>query len=198
MRIRGGPAAGAVVSRWSAAPPLLSRSGNHRYPVLMRYVVSPIAVLLLASCLTGCSPSVEGGAAMDASNGDTVRWPYWPQRMRLHPLTRLAVDAKTGLTVIETRVELFDHEGDTTKGCGQLRVDLHDASDTSGDEPLATWNRDLRLPEVNRQYFDDVTRTYLLRLELEPAELPGRPELRAFFLSADGQRMRAELLLRVQ
>jgi hypothetical protein len=168
----------------------------------MRYFLWLAAVQFLAACLTGCTPSGSGRAVGDPSvAGDgagPMRWPYWPTGMRLHPLTRLATDATTGRLVIEARIEFLDREDDTTKGCGQLRIDLHDASDAAGAEPVASWNRDLRDPALNRQYFDDVTRTYLLRLAVESENLPEEPELRAFFLSADGQRLRAELLVRTR
>ena len=60
---------------------------------------------------------------------------------------------------------------------------------------LQTWNQDLRDLELNRRQYDDVTRTYLFRLQLTQPP-PAGSELRAFFLSADGKRMNAQIRLR--
>ena len=48
----------------------------------------------------------------------------------------------------------------------------------------------LRDPDINRLRYDEVTRTYLFPLDAEMEQLPAEPELRAYFLSADGQALR--------
>jgi len=114
--------------------------------------------------------------------------------MRIHPLTRLVTDADSGRTFIEARIEFFDRETHTTKGCGQLRIDLYDLSGVAPRGPLATWEMDLSDPATNRKRYDDVTRTYLFTLDTELEELPARPELRAYFLSVDGQPLKEDQL----
>ena len=136
-----------------------------------------------------------------SSPGDaqTSDWPFWPQALRIHPLTRLAVDAKSGRSIIEVRLEFLDPEGHTTKGVGQVRIDLAaGGSGADSSPPIATWNWDLRDRSVNRRFYDDVTRTYLFRLNVESLELGPQPELRAYFLSATGARLQAAHTLRVE
>lgn len=145
-------------------------------------------MLVAACCLAGCAgPDGAGGAGADALTGEIARWPYWPTSMRVHPLTRLVTHADSGRTVIEARIEFFDRDGHTTKACGQLRIDLHDFSGDLPTGAIASWEMDLRDQVTNRQRYDDVTRTYLFPLDTELGQLPEKPELRAYFLSADGR-----------
>lgn len=149
--------------------------------------------------LTGCEPA-QGTAMREMETGADERleaeggWPFWPVEMRLHPLSRLVVGP--GQRVLEARVEFTDEDDVTSRAYGQLRIDLHPEGQTGRTRPLSTWEIDLTDAERNRQHFDAVTRTYLLRLTLEDVELPDAPELRAYFLSADGARMEARMTLR--
>lgn len=119
-------------------------------------------------------------------------WPYWPRRMRIHPLTQLATDRDTGHLLIEARIEFLDVHGHTSKGVGLVLIDLHDAGRARQTEPLETWALNLADASVNRDHYDDLTRTYLFRLEFDPRILPERPELRAYFRSAEGRRYQAD------
>jgi hypothetical protein len=116
--------------------------------------------------------------------------------MRLHPLTRLTGDLDTGEQIIECRIEFEDPDNQTCRAVGQLTLQLYPegASALSG-KALQTWNQDLRNLELNRRQYDDVTRTYLFRLQLTVPP-PAGSELRAFFLSSDGRRLNAEMRLR--
>jgi hypothetical protein len=161
-----------------------------------------LAVVLAATVATGCKPdeasSPSPAALRTPDEGASARWPFWPETMRLHPLTRLVLDVDSGDAVIESRIEFLDREEDTTKGWGRLRIDLHDESDGPNETARAEWNLDLRDPGVNRQYFDDVTRTYLFRLELAPGQLPEQPVLRAYFLAANGAELKSSLRVRTE
>jgi hypothetical protein len=151
--------------------------------------------LLPAGCDATDALSAQGASSPgDPGVVDSVRWPFWPTSMRVHPLSRVVTDRDRGRTVIEARIELVDGGGDTAKGYGQVRIDLQDASE-AGSEVLVSWNSDLRDLALNEQHFDEVTRTYLFRLETEDA-LPSRPRLHVYFLSGDGARLEAELELR--
>ncbi len=142
------------------------------------------------------SPLIDG-----ASGSEISGWPFWPRWMRIHPLTRLVNDERLGHLVIEVRIELRDDFNHTTKGVGQVRFDLYDAG---GDTLLTTWDRDtdtdklldLRDLTLNARYYDDITRTYLFRLGVDSTDLPAEPQLRAYFLSADGQTLTATYRLR--
>ena len=80
----------------------------------------------------------------------------------------------------------------TTKGVGQIRVDLlAERGSQNADEPIAIWSRDLRDLEINLEYYDEVTQTYLFRLSLQGKELPANSRINAYFLAADGLRLEA-------
>jgi hypothetical protein len=142
-------------------------------------------------------PGSSGSGALDEHHAvERPNWPYWPVAMRLHPLTRLMTDAHSGETIIEARLEFVDGDSQTTKAVGQLTLQVYPDSVTpTGSGALETWNQDLRDVAVNRRQYDDVTRTYLFRLQATQA-LPAGCEIRAFFLSADDRRMNAEMRLR--
>ena len=103
-------------------------------------------LLILATAAGGCASKSSKNGAMATSavsNDSSPAWPFWPTRMRLHPLSRVGVDAESGQAVIEVRLELFDDTGDTVKGVGQVRIDLHQLPVPAGSAsmpPLATWN----------------------------------------------------------
>ena len=145
------------------------------------------------------SPTIPSSAAPATSpnaSGDAPEWPFWPTRMRLHPLTRLVDDPETAGVVIECRVEFNDAADHTSKAAGQLTLQVYpDSLTPTGAGAVETWNQDLRDPVLNRRQYDDVTRTYLFRLQTTAA-LPPNAELRAFFLSADGRRLNADMRLR--
>jgi hypothetical protein len=163
-----------------------------------------------AAVLVGCGNPQPGTSPMRGEPGrseapwgpeelldDSPTWPFWPRRMRVHPLTRLAHEARTGTLFIEARIEFQDEAGHTTKAVGQVRLDLHDAERRGGQAtPLSTWSRDLRDRAVNDRHYDEVVRTYLFRLEVDEPTLPQEPELRVYFLGADGQRLRETFRLR--
>ncbi len=116
--------------------------------------------------------------------------------MRVHPLTRLTNTGPGGTAIIECRLEFTDAEGQTSKAIGQLTLQVYpDSFAPTGRGALETWNQDLRDLEINRRQYDDITRTYLFRLEVSQP-LPAGCEVRAFFLSTDGRRLNAEMRLR--
>jgi len=150
--------------------------------------------MLLAACsLAGCA-GPDGAGGTRTRTGETVGWPYWPTSMSIHPLTRLVTHADSGRTLIEARIEFLDRDGHTTRACGQLRLDVHDFSGDFLSGSIASWEMDLRDPVTNRRRYDDVTRTYLFLLEPKVGQLPEKPELRAYFLSADGRPLNEDKL----
>ena len=117
-------------------------------------------------------------------------WPYWPEKMRIHPLTRVVAGETEGSLFIEARLELLDPDDIPTRGKGQVGFELvTETYQAIGNAPLA-WEMDLRDLSNNRQHFDEITQTYLFRLELEWSQFPEDAELRAYFLRADGQALR--------
>jgi hypothetical protein len=93
--------------------------------------------------------------------------PFAVQSMRIHPLTRLdkQPDGQTWLVV---HVELKDAWGDTTKGVGQLQVQLYRPTGGRAAGPGVQelkWDANLSDLERNAWLYDPATRTYRLQLE---------------------------------
>ncbi|MDY7110271.1 MAG: hypothetical protein SYC29_16705 [Planctomycetota bacterium] len=161
----------------------------------MRCRTRSLLILLIACVAAGCAgPHGADRIGVDADTGEPVPWPYWPAGMRIHPLSRLVRDGESGQTVIEARIEFVDRDGHTSRACGQLRIDLHDATAAFPAGPVVTWEMDLRDLATNRRRYDDVTRTYLFPLDTEVDPFPQQPELRAYFLSADGRKLSEDAL----
>ncbi len=162
--------------------------------VLCSVGLTPVA-LVSTGCETSRQPlpvdATPASSAQFELEEATTEWPYWPTTMRIHPLTRIVRDRDRGNgAIIEARIEFSDQFGTTTRGAGQLRLELVDL--VEGGALLEEWNNDLRSLASNELHFDDITRTYLFRLELRP-ELDRRQiELRAYFLSIDGSRLAAQ------
>lgn len=160
-------------------------------------IVLVLLLLGLGACTSpaGEQPSIRSRTAVTtAAEEDTSSfgWPYWPQSMRIYPLSRLVTDRSSGDLVIEVRVEFFDAEGHTCKGVGQILVDLLDAGSLHQAEPIKTWVADLANLQDNRDHFDDLTLTYLFRLECDATLLPDQPQVRVYFHSADGQHLQTK------
>ena len=171
-----------------------------------RHIVGAVSALGLMGCEAGPSPVARppdgqtlGSTRPLVGEVQTSQWPFWPTSLRIHPLTRLAVDPQTRKSIIEVRLEFLDPQQHTTKGVGQVRIDLV-TSGIAADSapPLATWSWDLRDPSVNTTLYDDVTRTYLLRLKVDSLELGPQLQLRAYYLSAAGHQLQATYTLRTE
>lgn len=136
----------------------------------------------------GCAGTDKPTHLVGHLDENDPRWPYWPRELRIHPLTRLVVDAEQKPLYIEARIEFLDPEGHTSKACGELRLEIHDAGVRQSVEPLVWERMDLGDLEFNHRYFDEITRTYVFRLELaEGQALPARPLLTAYYLGARGE-----------
>jgi hypothetical protein len=186
-------------ARYPVASPMLRLLLSSRL-----FLVSAAGALALAAGCTRNAPTappsradaaVEPGTWPVTNPAGEAHWPFWPAAMRVHPATRTVRDGKTGLLVVEARVEFRDEFNAVTKASGQIRLDLHKGRSTLGD-PMSSWNLDLRDVTVNRERFDDVTRTYLFRLDIQDLTLPTRATLTVYFLSADGATLAAEQELR--
>ncbi len=157
------------------------------------------ALLIQAGCAstsTRRDPSL-GPVSVPVGTVNDTGWPFWPNGMRIHPLTQFVNDRQTGELMIEARVEFTDPYGHTCKAFGQIELALHDADpEEFNADPAGTWPEDLTDLELNQIYFDDVTGTSLLRLEIsENIEVPQQAQLRAAFQSADGRRLQATFMI---
>ncbi|HRP62698.1 MAG TPA: hypothetical protein PK400_05335 [Phycisphaerales bacterium] len=180
----------------------------------MRTLLLALMLATLCSCRSpeeAPPPHVYPGGVVP--RGEVPPWPYWPADMRFHPLTRLATTEggnATGilgerreshegeLVHVEARLEFFDTDRHTSRSLGQVRFELRDGAQGQASDVIDAWNIDMRDLVVNAQLFDPITRTYLIRLELERASVPEHADLRAYFLGVDGAELRASHRLRVR
>lgn len=117
-----------------------------------------LAVFALAACQDKKPPF--SGAGMDM---------FMPVKMRLHPLSRVVPPAAPGEPFIEARIELTDQFDDIGKAPGAVYCELfvYEAlSQNHHGERMGLWNFDLNKPDANKEHWDGITRTYLLKLPL--------------------------------
>jgi len=145
---------------------------------------------------TGCE---SGGNAWPAATSvfqqddvaeENPTWPYWPVHMRIHPLTRVISGEADGEILIEARLEMLDRDDIPTRGVGRVGFELIADGRVNDAEPPIAWDMDIRDTAKNLQHYDDVTQTYLFRLEMDRSQFPEKAELLAYFLSSDGKAMR--------
>jgi hypothetical protein len=151
----------------------MAAAPNHRIRRLGRALT--LLLVLGIGIGTGCESGAQRTIRIGPDGASEFGWPYWPTELRVHPLTRLVQEAN-GATVLEARVELLDAEGHTTKGIGLLILEVRTDEEGTVEE---RWERDLSDPTLNRLHYDEVTRTYLLRLAIDPKRLSGQPVLEA-------------------
>ncbi|MCC6428813.1 MAG: hypothetical protein IT435_18570 [Phycisphaerales bacterium] len=120
---------------------------------------------------SGSDRPVEGSLAY-ASH------PFDPISMRIHPLTHIqrtedvaADSAASPKPITGPRINCFvefkDQWGDTCKALGLLQVQLYRPATEPGQERQdATWDADLTNLDKNADWFDPVTRSYRLQLEI--------------------------------
>jgi hypothetical protein len=141
----------------------------------------------------GCSTSPGGGSSgggkrvVNPGQQTNTGWPFWPEKMRVHPLSQFVKDRQTGNFLLEARVEFSDPYGHTCKAYGDVVIALHDANPSHfEDKEIGSWAEDLTDLDQNLVFFDDVTGTYLFRLEIQGMTVPDDSELQVLFHSADG------------
>lgn len=158
---------------------------------------------VLMSVLVGGGCGVIGGA--ERWEGDATVGPFAPARLRLHPLSHLERDEAGLPKRLVCHAEFQDRWFDSVKACGVMEVQLYRGSATPGmDEQVARWSVDLTNLEANARWFDPVTRTYRVQLDL-PAwterATTGSMRLRAEYVPQTKEgtaemRLRDELVVR--
>lgn len=119
--------------------------------------------VLTVSLSTGCAAQGAGGPDGRSDGADPLR----PDRLAIHPLTRIGTDAQ-GKPVIVCHFELRDSYAQPVRALGIVRVELFrpgsEFADGSQIQDLV-WRNDLTSAEENAKHFDGlVTRTYTLSL----------------------------------
>jgi hypothetical protein len=159
--------------------------------ILFRRVLflGPMLLLVAAGCATSSGGASSGGGKSVVNPGQrsNTGWPFWPQQMRIHPLSQFVKDRQTDNFLLEARLEFSDRYGHTCKAYGDVVIALHDANPSHfEDKEIGSWAEDLTDLDQNQVFFDDVTGTYLFRLEIEGMIVPDESEIQVLFQSADG------------
>jgi hypothetical protein len=155
----------------------------------MRYFVIIFAGVLLAGCQFENAPS--DASSKQSQAGVESAWSPQPTSVRIYPATRFVRQGEDA--VLEARIELFDEMGDSVKGSGTFRLELRSATTSGRDGLLYTWQVKLHTVEDQRQYFDPVTRGYLLRLKIDDIAIAKRStQLNIVYTTPEGWRHLAE------
>ena len=175
----------------------------HRMPcaVSCRVMIKWIALLLTAfACASGCvkDPIAKGSPGRAGTADPTLidpNWPYWPVRMRVHPLSRIMV-APSGMVSVEARLEFFDQDDITCRASGHVRLEVHDDTGPVLVNGERSWNIRLDDARQNRQRYDVVVRTYLFLLDTDWQSVPTNATLHAWYLGSDGMQITDRRALR--
>jgi hypothetical protein len=162
-----------------------------------------LVVLLLAGCqFKGGEQNGDGGrVATSNATQPSERAAVWrpaPQRVRIYPATQY-IEREDG-AMLKASIELLDALGDSIKAPGHLRCELYARGEFGrvGDR-LYRWDVPLRTLEQQRQYFDLVTHTYILRLSLDSDRATQNPTtLRVTFTQPNGPRLQTERALPIE
>ena len=161
--------------------------GSRGYPAGMPFRIGILFAAIVCSGLGACAPGSSGERIrLDAGS---LRWPYAPTAIRVHPISRIKLDRETGVAVVQARIEFQDPDGFSTRGVGKLTISLTGPSrDGVMLMSKTEWECDLNDLELNRQYYDEVTRTYQVTLQLTPRiDVPFEPRLRAVLVTPQGR-----------
>lgn len=140
---------------------------------------------IVGLCLALMSGCVKRPASTtQLPSGVRGTFPYEPEQISVHPLTRYWISG-TGEREVEARIELLDRDGYPTRGIGRLELDL----ESKDGRRVETWILPLSDLEINRSHFDEVTRTYLVRLSLPNNAIPDGADLAATLVLPDGARL---------
>lgn len=176
-------------------------------PARVRVLARPVArtaaagsLVVVIAALVGCDSSPAVGdtplTGPPRSAATAPDWPFWPRRIRIHPLTRL-VEEVDGDTYVEARIEFLDARRDGTKASGSLELGLFDERRGRDDRRVIDfWQSDLADPQMNAARFDPVTRTYLFKLSVPADVFDLGPVLYVRHDSNDGRTMLDRMELR--
>ncbi|MFO0835576.1 MAG: hypothetical protein U0638_11435 [Phycisphaerales bacterium] len=136
----------------------------HKAPARRAWFAIGSAVLVALLQVGGGCGAIGG---TERWKGDATVGPFAPERLRLHPLSHLERDEAGLPKRLVCHAEFQDRWFDSVKACGVMEVQLYRASATPGmDQQAAKWTVDLTNLEANARWFDPVTRTYRVQLDL--------------------------------
>ena len=144
-----------------------------------------VAVCATAVSLGACAVRPRDPVTVGPGGAESLGNPFAPATVRIHPLTHVQKDPDGKVWII-CHLELKDAWGDTTKGIGQVEVQLYRPSGGPGSgigTQELKWPTDLSDLKNNAALYDPPTRTYRLPLQNAPAWVAGedgkeRPRVR--------------------
>ncbi len=99
---------------------------------------------------------------------DNQAWRIKAAQVRVYPSTRFVrIDEQL---LLEARIEFLDELGDSIKASGTFVFEVFDAGrvvDAVDAKRLYSWRVEMLTKKANAEYYDPVTRAYLLRLSTE-------------------------------
>ena len=157
------------------------------------------AALLGVSLLTpfACEVKPKAGARPGAPAASLRAWPFVPERIDVHPLTRIVASAERGAQIL-AHIEMRDRFGDDVKAVGELLIELYDdigpVEGVGERRQVDVWRFDLADLDANRRAYDPVTRTYRLELtEVRSESLKAaRALVVATLITPSGSRLTAQ------
>lgn len=133
-------------------------------------------MFVVAICLTACNAPKQVGPKAVA------HWAYAPASLAVHPLCRF-----TDHGSLIVHVKLLDGDGYSCRGVGKLHLNVT----TTENRSLNNTTIQLDNPEINRNHFDDVTRTYRIPVSGVPHTI-NKVGVYATFEGADESPMKSE------
>jgi len=149
-----------------------------------------------AVCASGCA-SDTGSSLAGSSSEAGAGSPFAPKEMRIYPLTHVErvsgeKSADGARSRIVCHLEFVDRWFDTCKAVGRVELEIYRPGgglNPGVDVRAGRWDIDLTNLERNAEWFDPVTRTYRLQLDV-PVELEqvkgANVRLRAVFTPLNG------------
>jgi hypothetical protein len=175
-----------------------------------RFIVGGAILMLSLIAAAGCQfkgggDTAAGDGAGDAPSNATQpsgeapsSWQPSPTRLKIYPATQFI--ERDGEPMLKASIELLDALGDSIKAPGHLRCELYARGQYGavGDR-LYRWDIPIRTLKQQRQYFDLVTRTYVLRLSMDSPQATEKPTmLRVTFTRPNGPRLQTERALPIE
>ena len=160
-----------------------------------------LPILFLVPVLVACTGPSQSAPKPEREDLERAALAFVPETIRIHPLTHLEWRESSGAWIVSL-IEMHDRWGDTTKGVGELQVQLY-RPETGLDAGIEVqelkWEIDLTDLEANALWFDPVTRMYRITLDgvpgwvadiaRQPPGTGGRVRLRALLktIGPDGR-----------
>ncbi|HIA71141.1 MAG TPA: hypothetical protein EYO01_00315 [Phycisphaerales bacterium] len=123
------------------------------YKTTKKFIATVLLTLAMFFC--GCS-----FAPKQVGPKPTHQWAYAPDSVVIHPLSRIRVTETEHATII-VHISLHDGDGFACRGVGILNV----KATTPSGEFLGEEDINLQDAGINRQHFDQVTRTYRVKFD---------------------------------